>query len=380
MSRIPTRFQGVYQRESSTRRHRGKPDVCFDITYKAGDVKRWEKVGWTSEGYTAVMASEIRAERIRAIRHGDMEPGRLDKRKRREITLGEAWAVYVERWLPQLKTERSRATDRNRWATHLAQFAERRLSEITPAELEDLKLRLLAQGKAAQTVKHVLCLLRQIYHKAVDWGLWQGEPPTRRVAMPKIDNRRMRFLTRAEADALLEALGVRSPQWADMALLSLDTGLRLGEIAALRRQDVDLAAETLDVRGKTGRRTAYLTKRAAQMLARRCAESPDPGGLLFPARGGGVSREASESFTRTVEALGLNVGVADRLQRVCFHTLRHTYGSWLAQANVPIHTIAELMGHSVIEMTRRYAKLSPDHKRAAVRLLDAPESNPDHGS
>ena len=72
--REKTKYTGVYVRTSTTRRYQGKPDACFEFTYKADGKLIWEKVGWKSEGYTAVLARELRAERIRQFRHPEMFP------------------------------------------------------------------------------------------------------------------------------------------------------------------------------------------------------------------------------------------------------------------------------------------------------------------
>lgn len=70
-----TKFQGVYYREFPEKRHKGKADRIFDISYKDRYGKlKWEKVGWWSDGYSAVLASQVRAERIRSIRHGEEIP------------------------------------------------------------------------------------------------------------------------------------------------------------------------------------------------------------------------------------------------------------------------------------------------------------------
>lgn len=63
------------------------------------------------------------------------------------------------------------------------------------------------------------------------------------------------------------------------------------------------------------------------------------------------------------------VRITDARQRVVFHTLRHTYASWLVQKGVPLYTVAELMGHSTIDMTRRYSHLAPDSLRSAAMMI-----------
>ena len=61
--------------------------------------------------------------------------------------------------------------------------------------------------------------------------------------------------------------------------------------------------------------------------------------------------------------------ISDARQRVVFHTLRHTFASWLAQAGTPIFTLAQLMGHSDLKMTQRYSHLAPDNMQAATLTL-----------
>src|SRR5713101_8146394 len=58
------------------------------------------------------------------------------------------------------------------------------------------------------------------------------------------------------------------------------------------------------------------------------------------------------------------------LRKIGWHTLRHSFASHLAMRGAPLKAIQELMGHSTIEMTMRYAHLSPDVKKDAVQLLD----------
>jgi len=359
------KFQGVYYRESKNRTFNGKPDRCFDICYKDQNGKLiWEKIGWVSEGYTAAMASQIRSERLRSIRHGE----ELPKRKKKEITFGEAWERYNE-WLETGK-KRPR-DDRYNYKNHLKdRFADKPLSKISPFDLERMKAELLKAGKSPATVKHCLVLVRQIINKAIAWGLWHGENPVKKVKMPRLNNQRVRFLSYEEANLLLDHLGKISPQVRDMALLSLHSGLRAGEIFNLRWQDIDPENGLIHVSDpKSGRsRKAFMTETVKRMFDSKQRGNPDE--LVFKNRKGEKITEISKTFSKVVKHLGFNDGVTDPRQRVTFHTLRHTFASWLAIQGTPILTIKELLGHQTLAMTERYSHLIPDNKIEAIAGLE----------
>ena len=96
-----------------------------------------------------------------------------------------------------------------------------------------------------------------------------------------------------------------------------------------------------------------------------------PDTLLFPAPGGHVRREIPRTFESVVkEDLGFNDGVTDRLDKVVFHTLRHTYASWLVQSGESIYTVKDLMGHSTLAMTERYSHLAPENKKGSVKTIE----------
>ena len=76
------------------------------------------------------------------------------------------------------------------------------------------------------------------------------------------------------------------------------------------------------------------------------------------------------TFTNAISALGLNDGITDRRYKVVFHTLRHTFCSWLASKNVPLYTSGTLVGHKNTLSTQLYAKLSPDAKWEALKVIE----------
>jgi len=114
-------------------------------------------------------------------------------------------------------------------------------------------------------------------------------------------------------------------------------------------------------------RYAPMTEAVKNILKRRMPK--DRNALVFATKDGKQIKEVSNAFGRIVERMGLNDGVKDPRQKVVFHTLRHTFASWLAIQGTPLYTIARLMGHKSIAMSERYSHLSPDHKKAAIKGL-----------
>jgi integrase len=367
--RIP-RFVGVFAYDSQDKKFKGKADRCFYIRYQDAYNKQvWEKVGWQSEGYTAQFASNVRNERIRSARHGALPEAQ------RNILFREVWEKY-DKWLTHGR--KRPYNDRQRYHNHLKEYLENvPLAALSPAKLEEVKEFLFRKGLAPATVKHCLVIVRHAINQAISWGMWSGDNPVTKIKLPQVQNKRERFLTYAEAQRLIAELGKRSVIAQRMAIVSLETGLRAGEIRSMRWQDIDFNARTINVRGKGGYdRQVHLTEAVQSVLEN---QPRGQSGYVFESRHGTKVREISRTFHWTVQDIGLNDGVTDRKQIVSFHTLRHTFASWLALEGTPILTIKELMGHKSIEMTMRYAHLCPDHKREAVVRISGRWSSAGNG-
>lgn len=83
-----------------------------------------------------------------------------------------------------------------------------------------------------------------------------------------------------------------------------------------------------------------------------------------------IDNHSTATFKRTVADIGLNPLGIDRLEKVCFHTLRHTYCSWLAMEGVSLHSIGKLVGHKTSKMTERYSHLLPEVQEIAAKKIE----------
>jgi len=358
-----TKYQGVYERQSESRKHKGKVDVCFDIAYRYDGKLIWEKVGWLSEGYSAKLAAEVRSERLRNIRHGK----ELPRQKKKHIYFKELAEIYLK-WAGENK--KSAFSDKHRYENHLAsRFNDKRLNEISTFDLEKMKSELSKEGLAPATVKHCLVLFRQMMNKAIAWGLYKEMNPIKGVKLPILQNQRERFLSYEEAQELLKILIEADKQLYNMALISLHTGLRAGEIFNLRGHDIDLKnglITLMDSKSSYPRKT-YMTDAVKEVLSHYSGIEPHE--YIFKNTHGDKYTEIPRAFKYIVDPL-FNKGIKDRRQRVTFHSLRHTFGSWLALEGESLITIRELLGHKSFAMTQRYTHLMPDQKRRATLNLE----------
>jgi integrase len=391
-----TKHEGVRYREHPSRKHGVKPDQYFAIRYRVDGKRREEGLGWASAGWTAQKAAQELSKLKEAYRTGTGAVTLAEKRQVAELNRraeDEARALeerdnqsfgslFLESYFPiakKNKAERSWKKEDQCYRLWIAPvLSDKSLKDIAPIHLERIKKNMADANRAARSITYCLAVVRQVFNFARDHDLFVGLNPVTKIKKPSEDNRRLRFLTHDEAGRLLDALAVRSPDVRDMALLSLHCGLRAGEIFGLEWGDIDLDRSVITIRGtskkagtqtKSGKtRVAIMTNAVLEMLSAKDRQGPNV--LVFPSMRGGKINQISDSFERTVLALGLNNGVTDSRQKVVFHTLRHTFASWLVEQGVDLYTVKELMGHGNLSMTERYSHLAPDTLRRAVKTLE----------
>jgi integrase len=192
--------------------------------------------------------------------------------------------------------------------------------------------------------------------------------PVREVPAERENPGRLRFLSPDEQKRLLAIARVsRFKKLRLLILMAITTGARRGELLGLRHQDLDLEAGTAALaRTKNGEsRVLVLTDAVTAEVRRHGSGLPDA--LLFASK----RRPEQPANVHTAWRCALK---AAQIEGACFHTLRHTHASMLAQSGASLVEIADSMGHKSMTMVRRYAHLSIDSKRQLVtRVLGALE-------
>ena len=236
------------------------------------------------------------------------------------------------------------------------------LKEITQQRIERMLSDWMQANQFSTGTRNTyLMRLKAIFSKAVEWGLLR-ENPASGVKDLRGQEGRTRFLTTDEIQALLAAATKR---FRPMLVVALHTGMRRGEIFQLRWVDVDFQNRIVNVhrRTKTSKNRAIpmdetLYETLCELHASRQSE------LVFPSRSTG---EELVDISRVFPPVCQKAGI----KNFRFHDLRHTFASHLVMCGTDLAVVRDLLGHSTVRMTERYAHLAPGYRAAAVMTLDA---------
>lgn len=245
------------------------------------------------------------------------------------------------------------------------------LSDIRLSDFQKIQHKMEKLERAPRTIKTVKEIVRQVYNYAREHELYEGKVPyTNFLKKLNLNNRREAYYTHDQAASLLRALKERSHQTYCMALLSLNSGMRFGEIAGLLWQHIDLERRTIFVIDpKNGEnRAVYMVDRVKEMF--EGIEKGERDEFVFLSKTGSKMTKISNTFPKTVEALGFNRGIDDRRLRLGFHSLRHTAASWMANQGVEMHVIAKVLGHKTLAMTMRYSHINDKAVKEAMSVLE----------
>ncbi len=279
--------------------------------------------------------------KLKALRHGETWPAT-------RMTVTDAATAWLQTYCAVMRSEQNLKLARRRAEMYLIPFfAHRDLSRVTSQSLFEYRVWLEQRGKQPQTVRHILSDARCLFTWAADTGLIVRSPVPKRL-LPKIQERAPDRLTDDEVEKVL-----RMPEpYLFVIRLALATGMRWGELS--RAQAAHFNGEWLILeQTKSGKvRRIPLPKDIAAEV--RCRV-----GRLCPYTHAGA-------FARQVRRM---TGVS----RFHVHQLRHTFGCRWLERGGSLAALQQVLGHSTIVMTQRYAKLSDEFvMREATRIMGAP--------
>lgn len=367
------------------------PNGRYRGVYRDARKRRQYLYGEDKKGYTQpaqakreAAAKEVEARNPRA-RHPD--GGKIP------------WGEWADLWWPTRKVAASTAkADKSKLETHVRpRWGEVALEEITRTDVQEWVDELDTTHLSASTIHKCFRLLSSSLKAAT-----LVEPrrldttPAKSIQLPVIGPTDERFLEREEFDDLVAMMP--DPQSVMICRLLVGTGMRWGEMVALHRRHVDLKAKRVDIvaaydaeengirypKGKK-KRAVPITDELVEQLREWMADRPVAlkcgtrhlkgsscsSDLVIPGVGGAVVDYYH--FEQYVWRVAVSLA---QLGKVTIHDLRHSFASWLIQADIPIDVVQELLGHEDLKTTQRYAHRGKTHwekVRAVLSGVDLTE-------
>lgn len=369
--------------------------MSYFVRYRLRGKQTRYVIGRTSE-FTPAQARDVARSTLAGVNLGTNP---LDARKpvKEAKTLGK---FITEDFAPWAKIHR-KAADANlaRIRKNFDAQWGRPLSELNALGIEKWRQQRLTHptrpAKQA-TVNRDLAALKAAISKAVEWEFLETHPLAKVKAAKDDSGGIVRYLSDGERVALFAALVLREdtkkaertkanawrrdrdyptlPSLDDQAyfdhlqpciIVSLNTGLRQGELLSLCWSDINMTVQQLTIKGanaKSGKtRHVPLNSDAMAALNQWRQQSPSTNVLVFPSAGGKKIVEIKTAWAKLLRD-------AD-IENFRWHDMRHDFASRLVMAGVDLNTVRELLGHADLKMTLRYAHLAPEHKATAVEKL-----------
>ena len=228
--------------------------------------------------------------------------------------------------------------------------------------VEQYQTERLQRGNKPATVNRLLATLKHAFTKAVEWDMVE-EDTLKRIRKVKFlpeNNKRLRFLSKEECQALINACDAHLKP---IVITALNTGMRKSETLSLKWDNVDLKHGfiLLDIT-KNGERREIPINDTLRSTLEDITRRLDIPYVFYDPVTGNYYQDVKRSFHTALR----NAKIKD----FHFHDLRHTFASHLIMSGIDLTTVKELLGHKTLTMTLRYSHLAPSHKVKAVDVLD----------
>jgi integrase len=282
-----------------------------------------------------------------------------------------------ETYLPTAKIKKTERT----YKTQVRHFeywinpviGNKSFNEITIKDCSKIQANMKNAGRKPRTIQHVFSTLHHVWQFALDDELTEKRCPTesRRFELEPVKNKKERVFSYEEERKLLDYLELVNRQVHDLVVLGFDTGLRRGSLFNLQWQDIDFENRQITSRGLNNKvyetLTIAMTERVFNALNRRFKEKNSD--YVFSLKSGKPHAHTPSAFLRALKTLKFNEG-KDRLDRLSFHSLRHTFGTRAMTSSGNVYQVQKLLGHKQIETTLRYAHINDKQKKDAILKLE----------
>jgi len=273
------------------------------------------------------------------------------KSKSDKIKLSQFFDEYLS-WCEKARAERTYQKAEEVSKKFLEYIGDLTLSTLSRKHLDKYVSYMINLGYSRTTVNVHIRTLKSILSKAVEWEYLEKNPFSGYKAL-KVQERPPAFLLPEDIEKVEQV--IEDPDWLFVFRLFVYTGMRKGEVASLKWEDVDLDREVIVVKKTKNYRTRVIPihPKLLSMLKERYGRGSKVCPFTYHTLSGGIK----------------NILTKAGFSHLRLHDLRHTFASLLVMKGVDLRTVQELLGHEDYKTTEIYAHLSPIHLKEAVRKL-----------
>lgn len=354
MKRYKTKYAGVYFIVTKD------GEKVYYCRYRKNGKAVDEKVGHQhSDDMTPAKASGIRSDRMHGKEMSNAEKRQEQAQKAVEWTINALWREY------SLTLNQNNRSDACRWKNYLEKpFGKKRPKDLVKLDTERIRIN-LSKKLSAQTVKHILSLLRRIINHGVTMGY--VTPLSFKITMPRVDNIKTEDLTPSQLKRLLKELDKTSHKTAAAVMrFALFTGMRKGEILKLKWSDIDMHRRFIWIRHSKGGKSQKIPLNTSVRDVIKGVQRTDAE-YLFP------SPRSKTGHITNIDKPVRKIKETARLPAHFrpMHGLRHLFASTLASSGkVDMYVLQKLLTHKTPEMTQRYSHLRDSALREASNTID----------
>lgn len=299
------------------------------------------------------------AENLLIQRRNDVKEGKQPEVKRIANHIFKELAEEYLKWAERQRCFKSKVYVIKHLSEKFGSFPLRHFNSML---IEQYQTERMQMGNKPATINRLVATLKHMLTKAVQWEMVEEHvlKRIRKAKMLEENNRRLRYLSKEECQALLS---VCDKHLSPIVVCALHTGMRKGEILNLKWDNVDLKHGfiLLEITKNGERREVPINDTLRTTLSSLVRRIDVPYVFYDPATGKPY-QDVKRSFNTACRKV--------KIRNFRFHDLRHTFASHLVMAGYDITTVKELLGHKTLTMTLRYAHLAPSHKVKAVAALD----------
>jgi integrase len=317
---------------------------------------------------TPAQARDLAKNKIAEVTQGvDVQAVRKQERTKTKYSKFSTLQYFLdEKYAPWLKSRNPKTAEKTvkAFQSSFPKFMDFQLSDINAWEIEKWRNKRLTDGVKPATTNRQINTIKGCLSRAVEWGAIDSHD-LNKVKTLTVDNSKVRYLSKDEETRLRDNLKGCDTEFLEViVLLALNTGMRKGELLSLEWNHInfDNKIVTVDFQNAKSGNTRHLPLNTQAFNTLKQWQQETNGiGFVFKDKNNAQLKDFPYVWGALLDEA--------QITNFRFHDLRHHFASKLVMASVDLNTVRELLGHSDLKMTLRYAHLAPEHKAAAVNLI-----------